>query len=242
MKNVIVMQNAIIELLPNQNEYIIGFADMEQLLSKNYPFRYAIVIGAKLDDAIIDNIENTPTIEYFNLYHNKNKELNELVLQISNFLTKENIDNQYIFATGGDSELDADYSKTLRNKYSHKMAATRAGIGWIGKTDLLISEKFGPRIRLASVLTNLKFQNVGTPITESRCGDCMVCVEKCPGQVANGKLWNTNTDRDEFFNAIKCKDTCRKRSFESIGKEISLCGVCVSVCPQGKNKREKKQF
>jgi epoxyqueuosine reductase QueG len=92
---------------------------------------------------------------------------------------------------------------------------------------------------MASVLTNHRFQKLGTPITESRCGDCMVCVENCPGQVANGKLWNIEVDRDEFFNAVKCKETCRKRSFESIGKEISLCGVCISVCPKGKIKREK---
>jgi epoxyqueuosine reductase QueG len=45
------------------------------------------------------------------------------------------------------------------------MAATRAGIGWIGKKDLLVSEKFGPRNRLASVLTNYPFENLGGPIT-----------------------------------------------------------------------------
>ncbi len=235
------MQNAITNLLPDQDEYIIGFADMEQLLQKHYPFRYAIIIGAKVDDNIIDNIVNAPTMEYFNLYHKMNKELNDLVMTISDFLKREKIENQYIFATVEDSELDKDYSKSLRNKYSHKMAATRAGIGWIGKTDLLVSEKFGPRIRMASVLTNYKFEKPGTPITESRCGDCMVCVEMCPARAANGKLWNTGVDRDEFFNAVKCKEMCRKRSFEAIQKEISLCGVCVSVCPRGKGKNSLKK-
>lgn len=228
------MQNSIIDLLPNQDEYIIGFADMEQLLKKNYPFRYAVVVGVKLNDEIIDGIANAPTIEYFNLYHKTNKALNELVLRISDFLKSKGIENQYIFSTVEESELDDEFRKTLRSKFSHKMAATRAGIGWIGKTDLLISEKFGPRIRMAGVLTNYRFENMGQPITESKCGNCMVCVEKCPAQAANGKLWNTEIDRDEFFNAHKCREMCRRRSLDNIHKEISLCGVCISVCPKGK--------
>jgi Uncharacterized Fe-S protein len=228
------MQKAIMDSLPNQDEYFIGFADMEQLLIKSYPFRYAVVVGAKLNDEIINGIEHAPTMDYFNLYQKTNNDLNGLVLNISNFLQTKGIENQPIFATVEDSELDRDFLKTIRYKYSHKMAATRAGIGWIGKTDLLVSEKFGPRCRLASVLTHYPFENLGGPITVSQCGSCTICVEKCPAQAANGKLWNTEIDRDEFFNAAKCRDMCRKRAFENIHIEISLCGLCLSVCPKGK--------
>ena len=228
------MQNSIIDLLPNRDEYIIGFADMEQLLKKNYPFRYAVVVGVKLNDEIIDGIEGAPTIEYLNLYHKTNNTLNELVLKISDFLNAHCIENQYILSTVEDSELDNEYWKTLRYKYSHKMAATRAGLGWIGKTDLLVSERFGPRFRMASILTNYRFENLGKPITESKCGTCMICVEKCPAHAANGKSWNIGIDRDEFYNASKCREMCRKRSFDYIHKEISLCGICISVCPKGK--------
>ena len=229
-----IMQKAIIDLLSNHDEYIIGFADMGQLLKNNYPFRYAIVVGAKLNDGIINGIESAPTIEYFNLYNKTNDNLNKLVLKIANFLQSKNIENQYVFATAEDNEMDDEYWKNLRYKYSHKMAATRAGIGWIGKTDLLVSEKFGPRLRLASVLTNYEFDNLGNPITQSRCDACVICVEKCPARAANGKLWNTEIDRDEFYNAAKCREMCRKRTWENIHKEVSLCGICVSVCPKGK--------
>lgn len=230
------MQNTITDLLPYRDDYIAGFADMGQLLKNNYPFRYAVVVGAKLNDEIINGIESAPTLEYFNLYNKTNDNLNNLVIKISDFLQSKNIKNQHVFATVEDSELDDQYWKTLRYKYSHKMAATRAGLGWIGKTDLLVSEKFGPRIRLASVLTNYKFENLGSPITESRCGACVICIEKCPAQAASGKLWNTKTDRDEIFNAAKGREMCRKRTWENIHKELSLCGICVSVCPQGKKK------
>jgi epoxyqueuosine reductase QueG len=229
------LQNEIINLLPNQNEYLVGFANMGTLLKKEYPFKCAIVVGAKLDDSIIDGIEIQPTIDYFDHYKRTNDNLNELVIKISKYLTEHDIENQYISATVEDSELGDGYFKTLRYRYSHKMAATRAGIGWIGKTCLLISERFGPRLRLASVLTNHRFDTIGVPINESKCGSCMVCVEKCPAHAANGISWRADIDRDEFFYADKCRETCRKRSFEYIQKEISLCGICVSVCPIGKN-------
>ena len=231
----ITMQKQLINLLPDQNEYLVGFADMGTLLKKEFPFRYAIVVGAKLDDSIIDEIEIAPTIDYFDHYNRTNDNLNELVIKISKYLTEHDIENRYIPATVEDSELDDRYFKSLRYKYSHKMAATHAGIGWIGKTCLLISERFGPRLRLASVLTNHRFDNIGVPINESKCGSCMVCVEKCPANAANGISWHAATDRDEFFYADKCRETCRKRSLVYIQKEISLCGICVSVCPIGKN-------
>jgi ferredoxin len=230
------MQNEIISLLPNQNEYVIGFSDMGNLLESNFPYRYAIVVGAKLNDLIIDKIEIAMTNDYLDHYNKTNDILNKLVADISNYLTTHGIENRYIPATVEDNELDKDFFVTLRCKYSHKMAATRSGIGWIGKTDLLVSEKFGPRLRLASVLTNYRFENIGVAINESKCGSCTICVEKCPAQAANGMLWNTSIDRDSFFNAQKCRETCRNRSLKYIKKEISLCGVCVSVCPIGKNK------
>jgi len=229
------MQNEIINLLPNQNEYLIGFADMNGLLKEEFPYRYAIVICAKLDDSIIDEIEIAPTIDYLDHYEKTNEKLNELVTKISKHLTAKGIESQFIPATVKDSELDEKYYETLRYKYSHKMAATRSGIGWIGKACLLISERFGPRLRLASVLTNYRFENIGTPIDESKCGSCAICVEKCPAKATNGILWRTTVDRDEFFDAKKCRETCRKRSLKYINKDISLCGVCISVCPLGKN-------
>jgi len=42
-----------------------------------------------------------------------------------------------------------------------KTIATRAGLGWIGKTALLITPQFGSAIRLNSVLTDMEFNNPG---------------------------------------------------------------------------------
>jgi len=228
------LQREILGQLPNTDDYLIGFADMHDLLRPHFDDRYAVVIGKKMDDKVIDSIESGPNMAYYNLYHRVNDELNGIVKNIASVFTRKGIQSQAIPATVHDSEFDGDYSKTLRLNYSHKMAATRSGIGWIGKTDLLISHRYGPRVRLASILTNYQFKETGVPIDESHCGTCQICVDECPAQAANGKLWNVSIDRNDFYDPFKCRSKCRELSMRNIQKDISLCGICVSVCPIGK--------
>ena len=233
MKNI---ESIIENMIPDKSQYIIGYADMDNLLKKSHNFRYAISIAKKLDDEIIDSIENGPNKKYFDIYNSTNNDLNNLTEKISLEMNKLGIINRSIKATVLDTELDENYKKELKYHTSHKMVATRAGIGWIGKTDLLISIKFGPRIRLASILTNHKFNKLGIPINKSRCKKCNICVIKCPAQAANGKHWNVEIERDDFYNPFKCRKKCQELSKYKINKEISLCGICISVCPKGKNK------
>ncbi len=41
------------DLLPHQDEYLLGFADLSNLLQPKYEkYRYCIVLGRKLDDQI----------------------------------------------------------------------------------------------------------------------------------------------------------------------------------------------
>jgi len=145
-----------------------------------------------------------------------------------------NIEAYPIKATVKDSELDENYRRTLRYSFSHKMAATRSGIGWIGKTDLLITSRFGPRVRLASILMTSNISETGNPINESQYGSCNICVKNCPAHAATGELWTTEMDRNEFYDPFKCWEFCKQISAERIKKDISLCGICISVCPQGK--------
>ncbi|WP_457558745.1 4Fe-4S binding protein [Candidatus Harpocratesius sp.] len=65
--------------------------------------------------------------------------------------------------------------------------AVNANIGWIGYQGLVISPEFGPRMRLAAVLTSIE----NLPFTElkdnehswigSRCEKCKACMRACPG-------------------------------------------------------------
>jgi epoxyqueuosine reductase QueG len=214
--------------------YEYGFADLSGLLPPKYArFRSGISLLRKLDDRIIDGIASGPTREYLGHYHSINAELQAAVQRIEEALKRSDIACAGIKPTFMDSELDSDYRKTLRTDISHKMVATRAGLGWIGKTDLFVSARFGPRVRLSSVLLENPLPVTGPPVEESRCGACETCVKSCPGRAASGREWRAGVDRNEFFDPFSCRDTCRRLSKERLNEEISLCGICVSVCPKG---------
>jgi epoxyqueuosine reductase QueG len=214
--------------------YEVGYASLAGLLDSAYAdYPYGISLARKLDDSIIDQIKSGPTENYYNHYIQINHELNSKTKEIVEFLTSMNIEAFAIQATVEKSDLDESFQKTLRYSFSHKMAATRAGIGWIGKTSLLITERFGPRVRLASILTKEAVAEAGTPVDEGRCGKCDMCVYECPVRAATGQVWSVGIDRNKFFDAFKCRDFCREISEKNIQKKISLCGICISVCPQG---------
>ena len=215
--------------------YETGTAVLEGYLPPDLGrFRYGLALARKLDDSIIDRIAEGPTRDYGDLYAAVNRELNEKVILIAAMLKAHGIEALAVPATVDDRELDGSYFETLRYKVSHKMTATRAGLGWIGKTDLLVTRRFGPRVRLATVLTTEPVTAPGEPIDESLCGPCLVCVNACPASAATGLAWFAGIDRDRFYNAFICRDYCRMISKERLDKEISLCGLCIAVCPKGR--------
>lgn len=222
--------------LSHRDEYIFGFANLTGFLPRKFShYHYGISIGKKLDDTITDNLKKGPTLEYYFHYNQVNRELSEMSAMIHADLKRNNIHSFPVIPTISiGSEHYKRYLKTLTYDISHKLVATRAGLGWIGKTDLLISFKFGPRLRLTTILLE---QNPGCqelPVEESKCGDCNLCVIKCPAQAANGLLWNTGIHRDLFFDARKCREKCGELAKKMLNVDERICGLCVSVCPKGK--------
>jgi epoxyqueuosine reductase QueG len=217
-------------------DIIAGFADLRGLLHESFSgYRYGILVGKRMDDIAIDAIiagkSPGPTAEYEALYRETNAALSSFVNRIAETLRSAGIAALAVEPTLPNGRIDDEYRDTLRTKLSHKMVGTRAGLGWIGKTALFVSERFGPRVRLASVLTDSPVDSPAAPVEESRCGSCSLCVTWCPAGAATGKPWTVHTDRDEFFDPFKCRETCLELSAARLNKRISICGVCVAVCP-----------
>lgn len=220
--------------IQGDENYIVGFADLSGLIL-NTETPYGILIGRKLDDNIVSQVAEGPTHDYNNHNNTVNAELQTLIQNIADDIKREGYQCEVVEPTVKESEVkDPNYPKTLRTPVSHKMIGTRSGLGWIGKTDLFVSKEFGPRLRMVSLLTNYPVESLHKPIDKSRCGSCNVCVEKCPGQASTGLLWDIYTDRDRFFDAHKCRSTCRDLSKKYLNEDISVCGICVAVCPIGK--------
>ncbi len=226
-------------VLPEES-YIWGFADLTGLLQNKFQgFDYGISIGRKLDNSIVDKIIDGPTREYYSHYRQINKDLDLLTRSISEDLNKYNLETLNIDSTVSTSALDSVYFNTLRTDLSHKMVATRAGLGWIGKTDLFISKEFGPRLRLVSILLKTRVVPESDPVDSSLCGNCRICVDICPAKAANGKLWNITVDREVFFDAFKCRNQCTGFGRTRLGMDARICGICVAACPIGQNRTGK---
>lgn len=119
----------------------------------------------------------------------------------------------------------------LYSLFNHKMAATSAGIGWVGKNGLLINPKHGPRLSLATVLTDARLA-ADEPIEQSRCGDCQLCVDHCPSKAITGAVWSRHDPFVELVRLDACKShKTAKRKTE--GKPN--CGFCINVCPYGRS-------
>ncbi|OQW96708.1 MAG: 4Fe-4S ferredoxin, partial [Desulfobacteraceae bacterium A6] len=158
---------------------LAGIADLEPLrkLDVNPPdlldgFTRAVSIAIRLPVAVFEQIKDRPTPLYASVYQTANRMLDEMAFKTSVMLQNE-----------GYMSLPVPASQVLDRKnwmgaISHKAVARMAGIGWQGKNLLLITAKYGSRVRLVTVLTNTPLK-VDSPV-KNRCGECTMCRDACP--------------------------------------------------------------
>jgi len=108
--------------------------------------------------------------------------------------------------------------------------ATLAGLGWIGKCDLLVTREFGSAVRITTVLTDAELP-VAKPVEVSRCGSCTNCVDACPGKAVSGKVWTAGVTRETLYDAFACRKTAYEQAAR-IGVHETLCGICIATCRQ----------
>ncbi len=177
-----------------------------------------------LSPAVVSQIDIEPTKTYFQHYRTTNSFIDSL----SERLVLAIIGEGYNAAAVPASQSVDGYFGI----YPHKTAALRAGLGYIGKSALFISEKYGPYVRLGTVFTNADL-NGKACVQEDKCGECRICSEKCPAMAISGKAFSEGDTRENIFDARACSEYM-KRNFQHIGRG-SVCGICMKHCPKGRN-------
>lgn len=132
--------------------------------------------------------------------------------------------------------LRTDHDINLTGTINNKWAATRAGLGWIGKNNLLITPEYGPQINIFGLLTDEDVKT-GVPVDKSYCGDCDLCVKNCLFHTIKGADWKPGVGRDDQVDYRRChdgKNTFRKK----LGRKLG-CGKCMVSCPAGKKAGRK---
>jgi len=213
---------------------LVGFADLRGVvpaLSLKWPRGVSIAVA--LDPQIIDEVRDGPTAKYYGEYNRVNRALNEIAGRTAEAIQGLGYEAQPFPATVPEGREAEEWVKTLSVSFQHKTAATRAGLGWIGKNALLVTPRLGPRLRLATVFTNMPLP-VGDPVTTGRCGKCLACARLCPAQAIRGQEWEAGLAREWLVDARLCYETARRLLLERVGAENAVCGVCVAVCPAGR--------
>lgn len=214
------------EYLLNRGAALVGVAALDTLSSSpESGMSRAISVAVALSPSVIGENRLGPTAHFYSHYKRiMNTELPALAESCCGWLMARGYRSVVLPTSGG---ADPD---TLRTPLSHKMIATKGGLGWIGKNGLLVTKDYGSAVMLISVLTDAPLAP-GAPIDSSQCGDCTVCVRSCPGGALKGQTWCLGTDRDQILDAQKARATARHRALHCLGVEETVCGICIAVCP-----------
>lgn len=198
---------------------IIGFADpkyYDKFQKKNRPEKFlkgaqtVIIVGIYLYDIILDAWSQD---------QNTGKSFHYLDSVIENRLR---LIKDYLQEKGYESKI-IPYNPGLFLKDS----AALAGIGPIGKNNLLVTEEFGSQIRLRGLVTIAPLVP-GTPIEKSRyCLECNKCIESCPVDALAEGIYN----RDACFSY-------NLANLRKLSKYTSIwCNLCIESCPVGKKSK-----
>jgi len=211
---------------------LFGVADLHSLKRDNIllspplidEHSFAISVGYHLSDSILEGIENQPTPLYFHHY----QRVNILLDTISLILTSAIQDLGYHALPVAASQI-VDW-KNQRGHLSHKHVARLAGLGWIGRNNLLVNEKFGSRIRLVTILTNFPLVT-DSPLSKD-CGSCRACISVCPvGAIS---------EKPEDFDHLRCYEQLKTFS-KTLHFSHHICGICVKACRGPISAREEQK-
>lgn len=144
-----------------------------------------------------------------------NQNINKRIKEIYQHIINEFPEAEFEF-------FDSVNEKIKLTKYgiSQKVLAHLAGLGWIGKSKLLITPKFGLRVKIGTIFTKSTIAPINEPYIES-CGNCKTCMDICPVEA----ICENN------FNALKCRLYVK----DGNDNDKTFCGLCMKVCPVGYN-------
>jgi epoxyqueuosine reductase QueG len=210
--------------LKKQGAHFVHFVDISHLKkeqNKGYPV--AILLGIILSPQYLKKVTDTPE------YVQKMKQNNEIDYDEFH-LTELNTDRLADYFAGylttrGFSAYSQSEDNIFKTGYyntatqttplPHKTIALLAGLGWIGKHNLLIMPEYGSAVSMCTVLTDAPLKAIFKSPIHSQCGTCNICTDICPVKALKGKLWDRKTRRDKIIDIYKC----------------TTCIECLVFCP-----------
>ncbi len=202
------------EFLKKFGVKIIGFGNIPEKIeiheiTTKYP--RAIVFGYPISEGVLETIKNAPTLIYKQHYKTVNWLLDQTAYQLVKFIEEKGAK-----AVAVPASQTVDW-QNQKGHISHKVLAVECGLGYIGRSGLVVHPQYGARVRYISILTDLEFEP--DKRVKGDCGRCKKCIIACPA----GAISEQDVDLKKCLT--KLKEFSR---MPGIGQYI--CGVCVKVC------------
>jgi epoxyqueuosine reductase QueG len=199
------------DIVVANNGALFGVADYSKESGGEYP--YAISTAVALSRGVLDTIEKEPTRVYQYHYRTANTLLDQIALKLVNAIEGSGFRSLHVPASQITNWAD------VSGDISHRYIAVKAGLGFIGRSALLVTPRFGAQVRLVSVLTDMPL-DTNEPI-EGDCGNCRACIKPCPAKAIGETV--------DDFDREACLEKLRYFKKHLVGQHI--CGVCVKACP-----------
>jgi len=178
----------------------------------------AIVLGVRLSKCILEEIADHPTKLYFHHYRTLNAFLDQAALRLTNIIQ----DKGFLALSIPASQI-LDW-QSQKAHLSHKKIGYLAGLGWIGRNNLLVNKAFGSQIRLVTILTNTPLK-INKPLKQN-CGTCRLCITVCPASAIK--------EEQKDFDHIRCFEKLKEFQKKRLADQY-ICGICLKAC-KGRDK------
>jgi epoxyqueuosine reductase len=176
-------------------------------------YRYGICYGLVISRSVLDTITDGPTQFYQHHYRQINYRLDMIA-----YLLSREIEQKGFRALPFAASQLIDW-QNQKAHISHKRMGEIAGIGWIGRNNLLVHAAYGAHVRYNTVLTDMPLE-IGEP-GEMSCGTCTACMAACPAGAIKPER--------ELFDHKGCFAMLKRfKNERNLGHHI--CGICVKAC------------
>jgi epoxyqueuosine reductase QueG len=223
------------EWMQSHQIFLWGAADLQGFLTppdeSGRRFPIAISYAIPMSHNIMASIQNGPNQAYADEYSRVNGDINRLSVELASEIRARGFRSLPLAAS------DRTDTVNIKGDFPHKTAATRAGLGWVGRHCQLITRAFGSWIRLGTVFADIEIPS-GPPIERHFCGHCRRCVEACPAKALKGTAWHPGIPREELLDVRGC-DQWKKEHYFRFHKG-HICGICSAVCPYGLKALKRK--
>src|SRR5882724_10173046 len=141
--------------------------------------------------------------------------------------------DEFLRSFGGQQKCYVDTGPLLERDH-----AAQAGIGWHGKSTMLIDERLGTWFFLAEVLTTLELPP-DEPVPD-RCGTCHHCITACPTGAITA-AHRLDARRCISYLTIELKTAIPVDLRPLIGDRIFGCDDCLDACPWNRFAQESRE-